>query len=320
MMKSLTQKSSSKGGVERVVAPIPVECFSQPNNILPIFANPIIRRDTARPSTCYFDLNFIDAPTPRDPMVALVFQNYYTASITISQALSLSSTPSSPGGGGGGGGATIFVPILENKVLMSDPYSEGEAQKWVTIYASEFNQHYVKGKSLRISLVQPACSWILFEIKNCCALSKLPVGDGSKGKAIVSNSEYAEGGSPLPRSPSSSAIKAASACGTTTSSSSSAAATITASSNTSSTTEAAAALVPSFSSSAIGDLNFLRDIAARESSTANDQAAALASGEYLLGKRKESRKKKKAGTSSGGAKKVIASAEREKDDKDGDPY
>ena len=123
---------------------------------IPAFCTPVIRRDLHRPSLCYLDVTFLDGSDSQLVLDALVFQNYYTASVSINMQTS----------------PTTFIPILENKVIMANPYSEEGAQSSVTIFASEFHDNYERGKSLRITLAQPATMWSTFEIRNLVAIGR----------------------------------------------------------------------------------------------------------------------------------------------------
>lgn len=136
----------------------------QPNTPLyPIYATPIIKRSTDRPTQTYMDVNFMDkkpdgiAVTEID---ALVFKNFYTASITVSTLVDKA-------------GGT-YVPVLENRTIMPSPYYENNSQIWVTIFVSEFNSNYVPGKPLRFTLIQPSPVWKDFDIRHVCAVGKVP--------------------------------------------------------------------------------------------------------------------------------------------------
>ena len=135
------------------------------SNTIPTFVSPVIRRDSHRPSLCYLDITFLDgkAHDVTPDLDVIIFQNYYTASISVN----MQSSPST------------FVPILESKTLMPNPHRETGGQTWFTISASEFNDKYEKGRTLRIMLIQPATVWNTFEIRNCSAIGKAPGGDTS---------------------------------------------------------------------------------------------------------------------------------------------
>lgn len=120
---------------------------------IPVFCTPVIRRDLHRPSLCYVDVTFLESQTPLD---ALIFQNFYTSSISINMQTS----------------PTTFIPILENRIIMESPYTETGGQTWVTIHASEFRVAYEKGRTLRIMLIQPSTMWSSFEIRHLSAVGR----------------------------------------------------------------------------------------------------------------------------------------------------
>jgi len=94
---------------------------------------------------------FCDVTIQRD-WDALIFQNYYTAAITISQEDS-----TRPSG---------YVPVLNNYQLMAKADIEENAQTWFSISKAQFNSNYHKGKqSLRITMFQPASMWQTYEIR-----------------------------------------------------------------------------------------------------------------------------------------------------------
>ena len=78
----------------------------------------------------------------------IVFQNYYVSSLTISQPV----TPTSE----------FHHPILENKTLMRNPYTEDGAESWYSIHASEFDS-YDKNRPLRFTLIQVCSSYRVYE-------------------------------------------------------------------------------------------------------------------------------------------------------------
>ncbi len=127
--------------------------------VYPVYSTPVIRRETEKPCTAYLDVTFLDNQS-RDMKVgeieALLFKNHYTSSITISTLVGDS-----------------YVPILENKAIMTSPYYENGSQQWITIYVSEFNAHYVAGKPIRIFLYQPCPVWSEYEIRHICAVGQV---------------------------------------------------------------------------------------------------------------------------------------------------
>lgn len=135
-----------------------------PNTPLyPIYATPTIKKSTDRPTQTYLDVTFMDkkpdgiAVTEID---ALIFKNFYTASITISTLVDKADG--------------IYVPVLENRIIMPSPYYENNSQIWVTICVSEFNSNYVPGKPLRFTLIQPSPVWKDYDIRHMCAVGKAP--------------------------------------------------------------------------------------------------------------------------------------------------
>ena len=130
----------------------------------------VIRRDTERPCQCYIDLNFLDqskkSSADRDSsdgdivqMDALVFQNFYTSTIHIGMETTSHDR-------------VTFVNILENRTLMPSPYHENGSQDWYAISVSEFNDKYIPGRNLRITMIQPGSMWDRFEIRNVVAVCK----------------------------------------------------------------------------------------------------------------------------------------------------
>ena len=119
------------------------------------------------PSPClvYIDVSFVSgsnsaaaiaeaaAAVLADPLRyddVLTFKNYYTSSITI---LQLSATSSK------------YVPILENRKLMTNAYCEEGSQSWCVIHFTEFNSNFVRGRPIRIIMNQPGSMWKVFEIR-----------------------------------------------------------------------------------------------------------------------------------------------------------
>jgi len=135
-----------------------------PNTPLyPIYATPIIKRNTDRPTETYLDVTFMDKKSDGIAVTeidAIIFKNFYTASLTISTLVDKA-------------GGT-YVPVLENRTIMPSPYFENNSQSWVTIFISEFNSNYSPGKPLRFTLIQPSPVWKDFEICHVCAVGKVP--------------------------------------------------------------------------------------------------------------------------------------------------
>jgi hypothetical protein len=126
---------------------------------IPVFCGPIIRRDTARPSSVYFDLTILP-DNDRDSSVLLdkiTLDNYFTYSVTIIQPIA---------------GTDDYCTILEGRKLMQDPAAETDAQLSHTISVAEFNEHYAPGRALRFMLLQPSSDWKLYELRNVKAFAK----------------------------------------------------------------------------------------------------------------------------------------------------
>lgn len=149
---------------------------------IPIFCGPIIRRDTSRPCSVYFDVTILPGADGSEPLEleSLQFDNYFTSSISLSQ---LNTPTSSTGKGSSPGkeqqppspekeGNGSFYSILDNRRLMSDPTLETGAQSSFTVHVSEFNEHYVSGKVIRFHLFQPASIWKTYELKHITAFAK----------------------------------------------------------------------------------------------------------------------------------------------------
>lgn len=136
---------------------------------IPIFCGPVIKREISKGiCSSYVDVTYVDnSAVDGIPLHAILFQNYYTSSISISH--------------NGTGNAPSF--ILPDKRLMENPYFEKDGNKWCEVYAAEFNDQYVHRKSFRISLFQPANTWANFEIRNIKAVGLDPL----KSKASLSS-------------------------------------------------------------------------------------------------------------------------------------
>ena len=79
----------------------------------------------------------------------IIFQNYYTSSILITQQNSIG----------------VSETIFEMK-LMPSPYFEEGSQSIFIINSSNFKSTYLNGKPIRINLFQPSDMWNTFEIRN----------------------------------------------------------------------------------------------------------------------------------------------------------
>jgi len=142
-----------------------------PNTPLyPIYATPIIKRNTDRPTQSYLDITFMDKKSEGIAVTeidAIIFKNFYTASVTISTLVDKDKA----------GGTGTYVPVLEDRAIMPSPYFENDSQIWVTIFISEFNSNYSPGKPLRFTLIQPSPVWKDFEIRHVCAVGKVPLSE-----------------------------------------------------------------------------------------------------------------------------------------------
>lgn len=100
----------------------------------------------------YIDVRF---DSPSENLDYLVFQNYYTSSLTISQQVR----------------GSEYSPILVDKILMPFPDCENGSQSLFSISIDEFSS-FSSGKSLRIYLFQPSPCWQHFEIRTLKAFKK----------------------------------------------------------------------------------------------------------------------------------------------------
>ena len=118
---------------------------------IPIFCAPPVRREISKGTTLvYFDVTFLDNVSSNHiPIHALVFQNYYTAALSINQNSSSST-----------------MTVLERKTLMENSCCEKDGNSWHIIYASEFNDYFIDRKTKRINLYQSTGLWNVFEIRN----------------------------------------------------------------------------------------------------------------------------------------------------------
>lgn len=144
--------------------------------VVPCFASQLIHRSAERPCQPYLDITFLESKkgTNREPD-ALVFQNYYTSSISMyMHVTSLSST--------------TYLPLLIDRKIMPNPYGETASQDWVMIPLTEFGSKYIPGKPIRITLAQPNTAQKTYEIRNCHAVANVP-GQSSPGVRLEDSSE-----------------------------------------------------------------------------------------------------------------------------------
>ena len=153
---------------------------------LPIFCGPIIKRDSSKACSLYFDLTLLPSPSHEIPKLKMIrFDNYFTSSLSISQPVAPPSSSSSSNinndnnnkNGSNHTGSYDYgdhVTILENRTLMKDPASETEALSTFTIDVSEFNDKYEPKRMnvLRFTLFQPSTMWKTFDLRNIRALGE----------------------------------------------------------------------------------------------------------------------------------------------------
>lgn len=109
----------------------------------------LVQKDiTARCSHQYFDVTL---PPNLPDNFTLIFQNYYTAALTICQE--------SPTGG--------YKTFLDWHYLMSSPDAEEKAQYWHAISSKDDLKGKISSnKPIRILLHQPTNIWMKYEIRN----------------------------------------------------------------------------------------------------------------------------------------------------------
>ncbi|CAG9321586.1 unnamed protein product [Blepharisma stoltei] len=100
-----------------------------------------------RPCPCYITLTF---RTP-GPLEYIVFQNHYTASISIKQKQN-----------------ELWRTILHDFKLTQWPHFENDSQNWCIIPSHFFNTNYDPSSltEFRIYLTQPSPNWKEFSLKN----------------------------------------------------------------------------------------------------------------------------------------------------------
>lgn len=117
-------------------------------------------RPAALPGPVYIEVTFPAQKPFR--FFYLLFQNYYTASVTLKQLLFES-----------------WTTILRNYKLTNTPHFENDAQNWYLIPATYFSSDFQpEGFSkLRIYLTQPSPNWLDFTLKNikCYSVFLVPV-------------------------------------------------------------------------------------------------------------------------------------------------
>eukprot|EP01031_Cornospumella_fuschlensis_P034431 gene34431-41673_t len=113
-----------------------------------------VNRLDNKPSQVYFDLDIVDSLPAQ---FCIKFQNYYCASLVITQLLSNS-----------------FKPIMRPLRLMENPVFENDSQSWWHVQSADFNSNFRKDLTMRIFLFQPSSHWAKFEIRNIQIFEFLP--------------------------------------------------------------------------------------------------------------------------------------------------
>jgi len=150
-----------------------------------VFCGPVIRRESTRPSSVYFDLTLLPDNDSKASgsmqMHTVTFENYFTYSITVSQIVDTAGSGSTSGSG------TVdqYVNVLENRVLMRDPSSESDAHLTHVLSVQEFNEFYNPNKGLRFTLYQPSPMWASFELRNVQAFAKPVVANAGRTHAAA---------------------------------------------------------------------------------------------------------------------------------------
>ena len=144
---------------------------------IPILQGSVVRKKANRSKSVYIDVAF---QNPNDARIvdAIVFQNYYCSSLSLSQQNSLQE----------------YVTVVECFSMMEDARSEANSQSWFTIPSSLFNSNFVSGRPLRFTLYQPDTTWQKFEIQNMRVVTKVsqhvssqPIAENRQSCALTSN-------------------------------------------------------------------------------------------------------------------------------------
>eukprot|EP01039_Chlorochromonas_danica_P006447 gene6447-7110_t len=144
---------------------------------IPTRKGTIIRIEN-KPSQVYFDMEVVDIfPTH----FAIKFQNYYTASILITQLIGQS-----------------FRPLMKSIPLMKDPYIEHDAQCSFVISSTEFTQPLKRDQAIRIFLFQPSMLWNKYELRQVQVFEILDGSSSRSSSSLASSSRTgpAESSSP----------------------------------------------------------------------------------------------------------------------------
>jgi hypothetical protein len=137
---------------------------------IPILRGTVVRKKINRIKSVFVDISFPDVTTSPD---FIVFQNYYSSSVSIAQQVA----------------ADEFVTILDSYQLMNDAHSESEAQNWHEIDCKLFNGNYSPGATMRFTMYQPDPSWLKYEIQNIKVISRFQSG----GKGRTATAAFAGG-------------------------------------------------------------------------------------------------------------------------------
>ena len=107
------------------------------------------------PGPVYIELGF---PSKHFRLLYLLFQNYYTAAITLKQQQQ-----------------ERWVTVLRSHKLTNAPHFENEAQNWHLLTATTFSSEFEPENfsKLRIYLTQPSPNWLDFGLKGIKCYSVL---------------------------------------------------------------------------------------------------------------------------------------------------
>lgn len=118
---------------------------------------------------------------------ALVFQNYYTATITIEARTSM--PPRQHGPNEEAMAESSWRTILEPRSLMAEPHLEDDAQDWHTYDTHDFGERPVLDavRALRFHMLQPSPSWADFGVRHlqCYSFDGSESGSGNASSAAA---------------------------------------------------------------------------------------------------------------------------------------
>lgn len=148
---------------------------------LPIFCGPLVSREVGKGiQSVYFNLTFNDSSnnhSNQPATFAILFQNYYTASISVSLVENKDTSNSN----------FQETVILESKQLMESPFCEKSANDWFTIEVSEFNSNYIDKHALRFHLYQPSSMWNSCDIRNIKVIGRILKPRNTNKLSILNN-------------------------------------------------------------------------------------------------------------------------------------